>query len=175
VDDLLLWNLGTGQAKDLAARLSAESGPQLTNLLIRYRRTKEIIAATVAEVDAASICRRCGGQCCLNGKYRINVFDVLARLAAETTTAADFYRKPSCPYGSETGCLMEPGLRPADCVLFICDAIARMLPPKDALLLAEQEAALRECLFEASRLAGEQLGTPLLLWAAHTTSPILKL
>jgi hypothetical protein len=60
---------------------------------------------------------------------------------------------------------MEPGLRPADCILFVCDAIERKLSPQSRLVLAAEERDLRECIQEASCLTGEQLGNPLLLWA----------
>jgi hypothetical protein len=165
VDDRQLWNLGTVRLKGLLADLPGGTGLLLTQLLARYRRAKEAFAAVVAAVDAASVCRECGGQCCLNGKYRINVIDTLARITAEIQTPADFSQKPVCPYGTDAGCTMEPGLRPVDCVLFICDAIDRKLSPQGRLLLAAQEQVLRECVIEASRLTGEQMGTPLLLWA----------
>lgn len=168
MDDWQLWDLGTVRLKGLLADLQVGTGLTLTQLMTRYREAKEAIAAVVAEVDAASVCRECGGQCCLNGKYRINVFDVLARIAAQIPTSADFSQKPVCPYGTDAGCTMEPGLRPADCVLFICDAIDQKLSPQVRLILAAQEQVLRECILKASSLAGEQMGTPLLLWAGKS-------
>ena len=167
MNDQHLWNLGTVRLKALLADLPVAKGLTLTQLLIRYREAKEAFAAVVASVDADSVCRECEGQCCLNGKYRINVFDALARTVAETPTSADFFQKPVCPYGTDTGCTMEPGLRPADCVLFICEAIEQKMSPQARLILAGQEQELRECIRKASRLTGEPLGNPLLLWAAR--------
>ena len=166
MDDQQLWNLGTVRLKGLLEGLSGGTGLVLKELLIRYREAKEALAAVVAGVDAASVCRECGGQCCLNGKYRINVLDTLARVAAEIPTSADFLQKPLCPYGTIAGCAMEPGLRPADCVLFICDSIDLQLSPNSRLILARQEQDIRACIHAASSLTGEPLGTPLLLWAA---------
>ena len=170
MDDRQLWNLGTVRLKGLLADLSGGTGLTLTKLLTRYRKAKETLAAVVAEVDAACVCRECGGQCCLNGKYRINVLDALARIAAKIPTSADFFQKPSCPYGSDGGCAMEPGLRPADCISFICDAIDQKLSPQARLILAAEERDLRECIGVASSLTGEPMGTPLLLWAGKTGS-----
>ena len=166
MDDQQLWNLGAFRLKGLLADLSDGTMLALTQLLTRYRKAKDALAAVVAEVDAASVCRECGGQCCLNGKYRINVLDTLARIAAEIPTSADFSQKPVCPYGTDDGCAMEPGLRPADCVLFICDAIDQKLSPQARLILAAQEKLLWECIQMVSSLTGERLKTPLLLWAA---------
>lgn len=168
MDDQQVWNIGAVRLKGLLADLSVGTMSTLTQLLIRYRKAKEALAAVVADVDAASVCRECGGQCCLNGKYRINVLDTLARIAAEIPTSADFSQKPVCPYGACTGCTMEPGLRPADCVLFICDAIDQKLSPQARLILATEEQLLRKCIHEASGLTGEQLRTPLLLWAGKS-------
>jgi hypothetical protein len=63
---------------------------------------------------------------------------------------------------------MDSGMRPADCVLFICDLLDSKLSPQARLLLVEQEQALRQCIFTASLLAGEPLGEPLLLWAENS-------
>jgi hypothetical protein len=165
LDDRQLWNLGVLSINRLLADLPVETGQTLTRLLTRYRKTKEILAAVGAYVDAASICRVCGGQCCLNGKYRVNVFDALTCIEAQHPISADFSQKPVCPYGTEAGCSMEPGYRPADCVLFICEAIDRKLSVQDRLVLAAEEQELRRCLHEASVLTGEPMATPLLLWA----------
>lgn len=165
MDDQQLWNLGNVRLKELLANLSGEALLELSRLLIRYRQAKEALAAVVEEVDAACICHECKGQCCLNGKYRINVFDTIARVAEQLPTSADFSQKPVCPYGTDAGCSMEPGWRPADCVLFICTAIDQMLSPQARLMLSAGEQDLRECLRQASHLTGEQLGIPLLLWA----------
>lgn len=167
MDDQQLWNIGNVRLKGLLADLSAGTMLTLTNLLTRYRKAKEALAAVVVEVDAAYDCRECGGKCCLNGKYRINVLDTLARIAAEIPTSVDFSQKPVCPYGTNDGCSMEPGLRPADCVLFICDAIDHKLSTQARLILIAQEHLLRECIQKASFLTGEQLKTPLLLWAGE--------
>ena len=168
MDDQQLLDIGILRLKVLFADLPVETGLLLTAQLARYRQRKEAYAAVVATVDASSVCRECEGQCCLNGKYRISVFDTLARIAAEFSTPADFSQKPLCPYGTDAGCTMEPGFRPADCVLFICDAIEQKLSSEARLSLAAQELDLRECIHAASRLTGELLGTPLLLWAAKT-------
>jgi hypothetical protein len=165
VDDQQVWDLGTVHLKCLLADLSTGTMLELTSQLVRYRKAKEALAAVVAEVDAADVCRECAGQCCQNGKYRINVLDTLARIAAHIPTSADFSQKPLCPYGCDAGCTMEPGVRPADCILFICDAIDRKLSQQSRLDFAAEEMVLRGCIHAASRLIGEPLGTPLLIWA----------
>ena len=165
VDDQQVWDLGTVNLTCLLADLSGGTMVELTPLLVRYRKAKETLAAIVAEIDAADVCRECAGQCCQNGKYRINLLDILARIAAQIPTSTDFFQKPLCPYGCDTGCTMEPGMRPADCVLFVCDAIYRKLSQQSRLDLAAEEQVLRECIHAASRLTGEPMGTPLLIWA----------
>ena len=154
MDDQQLWCLGDVRLKTLLVDLSTEARGALTDLLSDYRKAKESFAAVVADLDAASVCRECGGQCCENGKYRMSVFDALARIGASTPTSVDFSQKPVCPYGTESGCTMESGLRPADCVLFICDAIDRKLSPQARSILAIQEQRLRECIQKASGLTG---------------------
>ena len=109
-----------------------------------------------------------GGDAAKTADTGWSVFDALARIGASTPTSADFSQKPVCPYGTETGCTMESGLRPADCVLFICDAIDRTLSPQARSVLATQELRLRECIRKASGVTGERLATPLLIWAENS-------
>ena len=164
MDDQQILRSGQAGLVCLSAGISAEKALQLSQLLARYRKAKEECSALVADVDAVAICGECAGQCCLNGKYRLNVLDALARTAAGVPTPADFTRKPVCPYGGDAGCTMEPGLRPADCVLFICDAIDAKLSLQARKSLDVLEREVRECIQIASDLTGERMGTPLLLW-----------
>lgn len=170
MDDQQAWSLGAGRISALLESLPEEVRLQLTALLAHYRQVKEAMAAVASEYDSASDCRDCGGQCCQNGKYRMNVFDALALYVAQLPMLADFARKPVCPYGTDQGCTMASGIRPADCILFICDVLDRKLSPQARLLLAEQERVLRGCIFTASVLTGEPLGKPLLLWAENSTN-----
>ena len=170
MDDKHLWNLGTVRLTCLLADLPAGTMLEFAPLLARYRTAKEAFASVVADVDAAVVCRECAGQCCQNGKYRINVLDALARIVAEIPTSADFSQKPLCPYGSHAGCTMEPAWRPADCIMFICDDIDQRLPPEASAILAAEEQVLRECIRISSCLTGEPLGTPLLIWAANSVT-----
>ncbi len=170
MDDQQVWDIGMMRLEGLFSGLSAGTRFALAQQLTRYRKAKEALAAVVVNVAAASLCRECGGQCCLNGKYRVNVFDALAHVAIQIPVAADFSQKPLCPYGAATGCTMEPGMRPADCIVFLCDGIDEKVSLQDRAILAAQERDVRECIQEASFLMGELLGSPLLLWAEKNSN-----
>jgi hypothetical protein len=165
VDDQQLWDLGLRHLKALYAGFSTETERGAAELLARYSQRKEALAAVIAGIDASALCQQCGGQCCMNSKYRINVFDALAFIVRKTLPSADFIQKPVCPYGSHDGCNMEPELRPADCILFLCDTLDEKISPHFRMILAAGEEDLRECIEQASRLIGEQVHAPFLLWA----------
>jgi hypothetical protein len=165
VDDQQLWESGTRRLATMLAALPSETRTALSHLVSRYRQLKEELIACSAEYDAAAVCRECRGQCCLNGKYRLSSLDYLACLVEKVSPVVDFTQKPLCPYGGEDGCFMAPGVRPADCVLFVCDLIDVKLAPQARQKLAELERQVRTHIADASRLVGEELGTPLLLWA----------
>lgn len=164
MDDQQQWNTNIERLKQLRRELPTEAGEELAQLLGQYRQTKEGLAAVVADVDAASDCRECRGQCCMNGKYRYSLLDGLAAVGAETLPDTDFLQKPLCPYGSDSGCSMEAGLRPADCVLFVCDAIDGKLSLQARESVAAHERNLRDCIRKAAAIVGERVGMPLLLW-----------
>ncbi len=165
MDDQQLWNVGITRLKELLAGLPVKEKSALLSLLARYGQIKESHAEVVAGIDAAPVCHDCGGRCCLNGKYRMNVFDAIAFVVRHIPPPVNFMQNPLCPYGSHEGCRVEPGLRPADCIMFICDALDEKFSPDSRMILATAEHELRECLAQASTLTGERLRTPLILWA----------
>jgi hypothetical protein len=165
VKDRQVWEQGLRHLSEQFASLAPAIKLQLTGLLAVYKREKESLAALVTSVDSETICRDCGGQCCLNGKYRVNVFDVMALFASELQITANFEQKPLCPYGTCQGCRMEAGFRPADCVLFVCDTLDRRLSEAEKSFMNASEIAIRGCILKASLLMGEALDMPLLLWS----------
>jgi len=165
VDDRQLWDQGLQGIKRLLAGLPQVKMRQLTELLTDYRREKEALADVLLRINSEITCRACAGQCCLNGKYRINVLDLLSLCAEDRSLMPNFEQKPLCPYGTVSGCLMETRFRPADCILFICDDIDVHLSGSARSSLAAMESSLRNLLDDASRLLGVPIATPLLLWS----------
>jgi len=170
VSDQKLWQDGLVSLNALLSDLSPAAKKPLLKLLSGYRVGKESLAAITLAADSETICRDCAGQCCLNGKYRVNVFDGLSLCAAGISVIPDFLQKPLCPYSNARGCILEPGFRPLDCILFVCDAIGNRIDDQLRANLAALEKNLRECLSEASLLLNINLGTPLLLWAEKLTN-----
>lgn len=169
MDDQQLWQGGLQLLSRLLNDIPADRKQLLTELLADYSREKESLAAIALAVDSETTCRECAGQCCLNGKYRMNVLDALSHCAAGITVLPDFLQKPLCPYGTTRGCTLEPGLRPAGCVFFICDALDRHLSDSARTDLTACEQAIRACLQQADQLLGVPVNTPLLLWAENNT------
>lgn len=166
MQDQVLWQEGTIKIEAILSCLADETTCHLAGLLHTYQEEKKAIAAVVDQVDAGMICSRCGGICCDNGKYRISTLDMIAfRFITGGFPSANFDQRPVCPYGTATGCLLEPHLRPADCVLFICDQIHDILEEASNGTLTAQEQALRTTISTIENLLRTSLGQPFLLWA----------
>lgn len=163
--DQQVWEQGLIHASKRFASLVPHKKRQMMDLLAEYRQGKEALTEILTSLDSEAVCCDCGGKCCLNGKYRVNVFDVLAIYSSGIHITADFEKKPLCPYGNCQGCLMGPGLRPADCVQFICDSLDERLSVAEKLSVISFETAIRECLRRASLVMGEPLEMALLLWS----------
>jgi hypothetical protein len=166
MNDQEAWRRGVRFMDEFHGRLPRHTREQLGGLLTGYRRHKgEMLTLTTG---SHAICRDCGGQCCLNGKYRFSGLDLLALLDQQAPLPApDFNQKPLCPYGDAGGCRMEPAFRPLDCVLFICGAIEGVLEERVASALAPLEQELRRTVQQAETLLEQPLGRPLLLLAEH--------
>ena len=168
MNDYEAWERGVGLMEGLRDRLPHNLRGQLRELLASYRRHKGEVLTLTLTAGSGSICRDCGGQCCLNGKYRVSGLGLLALLdRQEPVPTPDFVRKPFCPYGDADGCRMEPSLRPLDCVLFICTAVEGRLGDEVAKALTYLEQELRHSVKQAEALLEESLSRPLLLLAAH--------
>jgi hypothetical protein len=166
MNDQEAWQRGVRFVEEIHGRLPRHTLEQLEGLLESYRRHKGEMLALTAGSDA--LCRDCGGQCCLNGKYRFSGLDLLALLDQQVQLPSpDFAQKPLCPYGDAGGCSMEPAFRPLDCVQFICGAVERVLDERAASALALLEQELRRSVQQAEALLEQPLGRPLLLLAEH--------
>jgi hypothetical protein len=167
MNDQEAWQRGVRFMEKIHDRLPRHARQQLGELLDSYRRHKgEMLALTAG---SSALCRDCGGQCCLNGKYRFSGLDLLALLDQQVPLPVpDFAQKPLCPYGDDGGCGMESAFRPLDCVLFICGAIEEIMSETAANALALLEQKLRRYVRQAETLLEQPLGRPLLLLAEHT-------
>lgn len=106
---------------------------------------------------AEELCRKCAGECCAHGKFHPTLANIVACLAAgEPIPAPDF--RDGCPYLGDSGCQFPPGLRPFNCIIFICDAIDGGLSAGSRRQLRRMEKQLRD-LYAAfdERYAGSNL------------------
>jgi hypothetical protein len=77
-------------------------------------------------------------------------------LAKETPPAADFTRV--CPFVSDQGCLLEPGRRPFNCVIFLCEEVDAALSAGERQLFSALEIRLKELYLDFDRrYAGSSL------------------
>jgi len=163
VDDTQRWIQAVAAEGDSYERLPAGTRGQLDELIGRIMRLKEELVERALLAGSASICRRCAGKCCLNGKYHVSVLDLLAYRASETEVVLpDFSAAPSCPYSGDSGCLMPPRFRPMTCVVFNCELIEGTMPPPERSALYECEGLLRDTIAQANRVAGRRLDRALL-------------
>ena len=109
------------------------------------------------EVGGENICRDCSGECCGHGKFHPTLANLLACFVSEHPLPEPDFEQ-SCPYIGAPGCMFPPGLRPFNCITFICDLVEDRLTPDDRELfyLLERELNAEYELF-ASRYAGGSL------------------
>lgn len=164
VNDEQRWARAIAAAGTAYERLPAGTRAELDALIGRIRRLKEELVEGTAAAGGDSICRGCGGKCCLNGKYHVSVLDLLSyRITATDPVAPNFGAAPACPYSGEAGCLMPPRFRPMTCVVFNCELIEGRMGPGERDALYEGERLLREAISLANRVAGSRLDRALLL------------
>lgn len=108
------------------------------------------------DVDGASACRDCVGDCCGHGRFHPTLANLLACLVNRDFPDPDFGQ--DCPYMGHAGCQFPPEFRPYNCITFICDRIEDKLPVADRGEFYRLDKEIREvyALF-AGRYAGGSL------------------
>lgn len=93
-------------------------------------------------VDGEKICCDCHGDCCGHGKFHPNLTNLLAFLAHDDPIPSPDFSQ-GCPYLGDSGCLFPPGLRPYNCISFICEKIEDNLLPTKRSEFWRLEQAIR--------------------------------
>jgi len=165
VNDQMLWEQALATAGEWYVGLPSATRTELDGLLEEIMRLKEGLVELVTSSGSSTICRECGGECCLLGRYHVTVLDILAyRRTGVEPVIPNFSASPACPYSNTSGCLMPPGYRPVTCVIFNCQQIEDRLTAAGRAALHEDERRLRAAVSRAGRIhGGLRIDRPLLL------------
>jgi hypothetical protein len=164
LNDQALWEETASSVDSWYSALPANVRDELDGLIAEIMLLKQKLVDLATAAGSAEICRACGGECCLLGKYHFSVLDLLAyRKSGLDPVVPAFNNGPACPYSDSAGCLMLPCYRPATCVIFNCQLIEDRLSPDMRAALDRNEKALRDVLKLACRTSGTRIDRPLLL------------
>jgi hypothetical protein len=164
VNDQTSWEQAVATAGTWYLGLTVGIRAELDGLLEEIMQLKESLVELVTSAGSLSICRTCGGECCLLGRYHFSVLDLLAyqKTGVEPLVPV-FSASPACPYSDASGCLMPPGYRPVTCVIFNCQLIEDRLTAAQRQALHEHESRLRAAVALAGRIHDIRIDRPLLL------------
>lgn len=164
MNDKAAWEQALTTADEWYAGLPSAIKTELDGLLEEIMQLKQRLVEQVTSSGSAPICRECGGECCLLGRYHVTVLDILAyRKAGVEPVTPDFSTSPACPYSDASGCLMPPRHRPVTCVIFNCQPIEDRLTATERHTLHEHELRLRAAVALAGHTHGRRIDRPLLL------------
>lgn len=140
---------------DLRLRLSGLTD-EIFTLKSRHQRL-------ISSFDAGRICAGCKGECCRFGKHHFTAVDLLVYLSSGRDLFEPSFDNPCCPYHGGSGCLMEPGLRPFNCIIFICEQLENLLEEGVKIEVNRVETQLRGIYGELDRLLGNRFANGLLI------------
>lgn len=168
VTDEQLWSAAVEQVRADYAALPQALKLKLSALSAEIMVLKASHQAFVAASATAEACAECGGICCRFGKHHFTAVDLLAYLFSGRELFSPSFENPVCPYHSGCGCLMEPSLRPFNCIIFICEQLEKTLGPEERAALAGIESSLRRIYREFDRLLGNRFANGLLITFQRT-------
>ena len=141
--DNLLWQEITARIREEWVALAAEEKEWATGHILQIVKKQEQLHQLFLDVDGAEICCQCDGDCCGHGKFHPTLVNLLACLIVNhPLPEPDFSRH--CPYIGPDGCLFPPGLRPYNCVSFICEQIECSLEPSRQAEFYRLEKEIRQ-------------------------------
>jgi len=163
VTDQDLWSAAVAAAGREYELLPGHLRQRVAELCAEIQSVKSAYQQLASTVDADGICAECRGLCCGHGKHHFSVVDLLAYRAAGRELFVPDFSSPVCPYHTGRGCLMEPGLRPLNCIIFLCDRLEELLPELRLLELAALEKELRRLYRCLELLLGNRFANGLLI------------
>ena len=164
MDDRTAWKQAVAATSEWYFSLSSGNQAELDRLLEESMQFKQKLVELVTSSGSSEVCRSCGGECCLRGKFHVTVLDILAYVKTGVVPLApDFSSGPACPYSDASGCLMPSVYRPVTCVIFNCELLEERLSPAERDMLYAYENSLRATTARAGRIGGKRLDRPLLL------------
>lgn len=149
-----MWNLAVAAVTEEFDRIPPSRRALMAEGIIAVRACKQEMHAVVEVVDAAEECASCRGECCRTGKYHFRVLDLLAYLVAGRELFIPRFGQDICPYLGAHGCLMEPSLRPFNCITFNCDRVESLISLQERERLVRLEQELRDCCRRLEELCG---------------------
>lgn len=166
--DQQLWSAAVERVRteysDLPQALKLKLSALSTEIMALKARHQTLVAASVA----AAACAECRGLCCRFGKHHFTAVDLLVYLSAGRELFNPSFENPVCPYHSGCGCLMEPALRPFNCIIFICEQLETDLEEQKRAELAGLERCLRSLYGEFDQLLGNRFANGLLITFSRT-------
>ena len=177
VTDQQLWSAAVERVRTDYGALPPALKMQLAELSAEIMALKARHQTAVAKAAASDVCAECKGLCCRFGKHHFTVVDLLGYLSAGRELFSPSFDNPVCPYHSVSGCLMEPALRPFNCVIFICEQLETGLEERARADLAGIETSLRRIYGEFDHLLGNRFANGLLITfqrALDSGTPLFK-
>jgi hypothetical protein len=163
VTDHELWSEAVGRVQSEYQSLPLPVKQRLYELSSEIRALKDEHQKLVSRFSPDLLCERCNGICCRYGKHHFTAVELIVYLAAERELFTPSFENPVCPYIGDTGCLMEPALRPFNCIIFICEDLDNRLDESSRAELSVIEKKLRQLYLQIDQLLGNRFGNGLLI------------
>lgn len=168
--DQELWSAAVAATVREYDLLPPQLRQRIGDLMVEVAAVKEAYQLLAASVDADAVCADCRGLCCGHGKHHFTVVDLLGYLCTGQELFTPLFTNPVCPYHTGCGCLMEPSLRPLNCIIFLCDQLDELLPEPAKRELATLEKELRRLYVCLELLLGNRFANGLLITHARAVA-----
>jgi len=177
VTDQQVWSAAVERVRNDYHALPQALKLKLAELSAEIMDLKARHQAAVSTAAADAVCAECKGLCCRFGKHHFTVIELLVYLSAGRELFSPSYDNPVCPYHGGSGCLMEPSLRPFNCIIFICEQLETALEERVNADLAGIETRLRSIYKEFDQLLGNRFANGILITyqrALDSGAPLLN-
>ncbi|NVO00455.1 MAG: hypothetical protein HXX17_14140 [Geobacteraceae bacterium] len=161
--DQQLWSAALLRVRSEYEALCDDLRLELSGLAHEIFLLKSRHQQLISSFDAERICADCKGECCRFGKHHFTLVDLLVYHSLDRDLFDPSFGNPCCPYHGSSGCQMEPGYRPFNCIIFICEQLENLLEDGVKVEINRIETELRRIYSEFDRLLGNRFANGLLI------------
>lgn len=137
------WQRCLARVRRELTLLTADEQLWMEQRIAEVMRIKGELHRLFVAAEGPQSCRTCDGACCAKGQHHMTLVEVLSAMTQKWPLPEPLV-DATCPFLGERGCLLDPEIRPFNCITFNCELVEDRLDSEQQQTFYRLEKELRE-------------------------------